>query len=630
MHRKAEQLFPARWRDTANWPAPADKEVPSAFKDVYETRRRAVEAYMRGDKLKTILSTEGVDAASFYSMLEACAMRASEDQIRGFRALIPYVRKKAYERKRAIDSDALAAGRGTGGLFTQLLANHDSLRTYLTSQASQYSHLAYEGRVPVKKEHGNFLNKLVKLQGKTGYPFNLQNKGREGFRQALNAEIAKQRAEARSPLRESIERAFRPQMDQRYRHVQIDAHRLDAFIRVKFIGRKGRFKTRAIRPWLIAAVEVDSCACLGWSLSIEREPSHLDLLRCLHSMMSPWQRRQEFEIHDLDYKPGAGMPSGLISRCAGRYTDSISLDNALCGHADNIRDIVLERLHATLRLGLPGEPRTRSEIEQLFNTLTHRNVQHLIGGVRPNMSNKERTAAMHAAEEHGLTVEQLEEYLDVVICNNNAEPHSAHYGKSPLQFLWEESEAALVRADSSANASWRNLLKIEITATVSCSDDHAPRITYLKGNYTNDLLRASGDILAGKEVIITVNLTDLRTIEAKVPGGIDLGTLWVRGPWAEFVHDIRLRKRLNGEIADGNFHWAEGVDPEEQVRAFLRKTSRASHAQPEKKARDNPARNDPPKAARPSRPAAPSRLIADVAKGDDFDIEALLGSKLKG
>lgn len=629
MHRKVEKLFPVQWRDTANWPVPSEREIPSAYKGAYEKRKRAVEAYMRGDMLKLILEAEGVDAASLYSMLEACALPTLGGGILGFRALIPYVRKKDYERKRSVNSDALAAGHGAGGLFKQLLENHELLRDLLSRQARKYSHHAYEGRVPVKKEHGIFLNLLAKLKGKAGYPFTLQNKGREGYRLALNAEIIRQRADARTPLRESIERMFRPQVDMRYRHVQIDAHRLDSFIRVKFIGRKGRFKTRVLRPWLIAAIEVDSGACVGWSLSVEREPSHLDLLRCLYSMMNPWQRRQQFEIIGLEYKPGAGMPSGLIPRCAGRYADTISLDNALCGHADVIRDIVLERLHATLRLGIPGEPRTRSEIEQLFNTLTHRNVQHLVGGVRPDMSNKERAASMKDAEENGLTVDQMEEYLDVVICNYNAEPNAAHYGKSPLQFLREEPEVALIRADVSANASWRNLLKIELTATVSCSEDHAPRITYLKGNYTNDLLRASGDVLAGMEIIITVNLTDLRSIEARIPGGVDLGTLWVRGPWAQFLHDIRLRKRLNGEIADGNFHWDGGADPEEQVAEFLRLTSRSIHAQPDS-ARGRPFCIESTKPARPSRPAVPSRLIADVAKDDEFDIEALLGSKLKG
>ena len=92
---------------------------------------------------------------------------------------------------------------------------------------------------------------------------------------------------------------------------------------------------------------------------------------------------------------------------------------------------------------------------------------------------------------------------------------------------------------------------------------------------------------------------------------------------------MRLRKRLNGEIADGNFHWAEGVDPEEQVTDFLLKISKASHAQPEN-TRDKPMRTESKKPSGSSHLVAPSRLIADVAKDDEFDIEALLGSKLKG
>src|SRR5690606_38093584 len=122
---------------------------------------------------------------------------------------------------------------------------------------------------------------------------------------------------------------------------------------------------------------------------------------------------------------------------------------------------------------------------------THRNIQNLIVGVRPDMSNRERDAAMTAAENGGMTIEQMEEYLDVVICNYNVHPNSAHYGKSPLQFLREESEFALKQIDVSASASWRNLLKIEISVPVRARDGHPPHIHYLKVEYTNELLRAA-------------------------------------------------------------------------------------------------------------------------------------------
>jgi putative transposase len=627
MHRKVETLFPLRWRDTTTWPKPADKAITPANREAYEQRKRAIESYMKGEPLTSICKDEGIDADTLYRLLEACAKKDADGNIWGFRALVPYTRQKAYSRSSPVDSNALAAGRGAGGLFQQLLARHESLRTLLQEQAAKYAKKEKPGRIPVRKEHGTFLNKLVKLQGKAGYPFTLQNHGREGYRQALHEAIAQLRGEGRGSLKTSIERAFRPQTDARYRQVQIDAHRLDKFVRVRFIGRKGRFKTRLLRPWLIAAVEVDSGSCLGWSLCVEKECSQLDLLRCLYNMMNPWKRRTYFEIEELDYKPSAGMPSGSVPRCAGRYADSVSLDNALCGHADNVRDVVLLKLHATLRLGLPGEPRTRAEIEQLFNTLTHRNVQHLIGGVHPKMSNRDREAAMTAAEENGMTIEQMEEYLDVVLSNYNGHPTSAHYGKSPLDFLREEPPGALIRADTTAAAPWRDLLKVERLVTVKGGDGHAPHINYLKATYTNDLLR-SCDMLVGKEIVVTINLLDLRAVEAQVPGSISLGTLYANGPWAQFEHDERLRKRLNREIEDGNFFWEEGKDPEEIVDAFLRKARRSAAAQPDPaKTRPSPA---PQPTHRPAPPASPSKVIAAVAKSVEFDLEKLLGSKLKG
>lgn len=623
MHRKVEKLFAPQWRNTEAWPVPAARAVKKQFQAAYESRKRAIEQYMRGDSMKEIKEAEGIKAKELYDMLEACAALDLDEQIAGFRALVPYARRKRYERSSLPSEDALAAGKGTSGLFLQLLTKNKPLRALLEEQAEKYAKVDAERRLPIAKLHGNFLNELVKVQGEAGYPFTLQNKGREGFRQALHARIGQIRGKLRGSLRDSVERAFRPQVDTRYRRIQLDAHRLDSFIPVRFVGKKGRFKTRSLRPWLIAAVEVDSGACIGWALSVGKEINHLDVLRCLYSVMKPWKRRSEFLIPGLvdAYKPGAGMPS-MFATCAGRYPATISLDNALAHHADRIRDVVLNKLQAVLILGLPGEPRTRTEIEQLFNTLTHRNIQHLIGGVRPDMSNRERAAAMKAAEEGGMTIEQMEEYLEVVICNYNAHPASAHYGKSPLQFLREESEYALIRVDVSPSASWRNLLKIEMTVPVSNRDGHPPHVHYLKVEYTNDALRAA-DMLVGKDIVITVDLTDLRTVEAEALGGINLGTLFARGPWGTFIHDERVRKRLNREIEDGNFHWEEGRDPEEIVNEMLRRAKYSAASQP-----DKPKPTPPPK--RTETKAAPPRLVADVAKSVDFDIEAILGAKLKG
>lgn len=621
MHRKVARMLSKEWRDTAMWPVPPEKAIRPEYKDSYERRKHAIEAYVRGDPLKNICKDEGLDSAALYALFEACIRRDADGSIRGYRALIPYVRNKRYERSAPMVENEVIAGRGTSGLFSALLAQHQDLQEFIQIQAKKYIGAEWlDRRIPVRIEHGKFLSRLAKKIPLSSYPFNVTNKGREGYRQALHATINTQRGRLSSTYKSSQSRAFLSDNSEPYRNIQIDAHRLDASVPVKFIGRKNRSRVKQIRPWLIAAVECDSTAVLGWHLSVEKEPSEFDVLSCLYKMMLPWKPRTIFAIDELAYKEGGGMPSGLIEHCRCRYGDCYELDNALGHHADNLRAVVLKKLHASLKLGKPGEPRTRSEIEQIFNTLTHRNIQWLVGGIRPDMSNRERKAAFKAAEKDGMTVEQMEEYLDVVFCDYNVHPSGAIYSKSPLQHLADEVDNALIRQDESVTASWRNLLQIEMEKTVCASSGHPPHINYEGATYTNDVLRV-GQHLVGDKVIITVNLADLKTCEAHLVNGTELGTLVADSRW-QFTHDYRLRKKLNAAINDGRFFWVPDKNREEQVKKFLtsqgRRRNFASRTQSEKE-----------RSAKASVPH-PVRIIADVAVGQEFDLEKLLGKRLKG
>jgi hypothetical protein len=170
MHRKVEKLFAKQWWDTSVWPVPAEKTVKKQFLAAYESRKRAIEQYMRGDSIKQIKEAEGIKGKELYEMLDACASLDIDEQIAGFRALVPYARRKGYVRSSAPSENALAAGKGASGLFRQLVAKHKPLRALLDEQAEKYAKVDPERRLPIAKLHGNFLNELVKLQGETGYP----------------------------------------------------------------------------------------------------------------------------------------------------------------------------------------------------------------------------------------------------------------------------------------------------------------------------------------------------------------------------------------------------------------------------------------------------------------------------
>lgn len=622
MHRNVVKKLPKEWRDTDKWPRPPDI-VAAPFREAYERRVNAITAYVKGESLRSIAQNEHLSPSLLYSLFDACTRLADDGQICGFRAAVPYAHTKGYQRSKALESVSIERGRGAAGLFTALLTRHAFAAELLVAQAQKYVASEWDKRrIPVGREHRAFLRRLAKVVPVDEYPFIVVNQGREGYRLALVRAIDAARNQLSATIRTSLWREFLPNRPEIFRRVQLDAHRLDKPIPILLVGRKGRGRVKLIRPWLLAAVEVESGACLGWHLCIDAEPSQVDVLACLYSMMNPWTPRERFEISDLDYREGDGMPSGVVTSCRGRFVDAFYLDNALAHHANNLRAVVLTKLHATLHLGSPGEPRTRSEIEQLFNTLTHQNVQHLIGSVRPDMSNRERRRALADAEKYAMTIEWLEEYLEVVICRYNNTERAAHYDSTPLNCLAGEAEDALVRADESDRAAWRSLLTIEMMLTVRASEGHPPHVNYEGAAYSNDLLRVAHEWV-GKSIAITVNLMDLRKVEAHLPNGKSLGSLIALREWQHFKHDYRVRKKLNQAIHDGRFRWSPDETPEETVDRFLAGLRRRSTIRRERSASGAPDTRIPVGVSRP-------RPVADIAESVSFDIETILGDKLEG
>lgn len=622
MHRKVSRTLPREWRDVSAWPTPPAKAIRANYLDSYKSRKRAIEAYVNGVALKTICKDEAIDSAALYGLYESCIEQDEDGKIRGFRAIIPYLRSKEYERKSPVKPDSLALGRGVSGLFAALLEKHSILKDFIAAQARKYASIEWDKRrIPVGREHKEFLKIAAKKIPISGYPFNVVNQGREGYRKALHQAIDAVRGREASSHKPSQSRDFTSGATDFFRCVQIDAHQLDKAVPVKFIGRKGRFRIKLLRPWLLTGVECESTASLGWHLSFDKEPSEFDVLCCFYNMMAPWEPRETFQIEGLQYEEGAGMPSGLLENCRCRYADTNELDNALPHHANNLRGVVLTTLHAVLKLGLPRRPETRAEIEQLFNTLTHQNIQHLVGGLRPDMSNRERKGAMKQSEKFGMTPEQMEEYLDVVLCNRNGHPSSALYSKSPLEYLSEEDPDALIRSDTSESASWRDLLKVELELPVRASGGHLPHINYEGASYTNDVLKVAQHIVNSK-IIITINLMDMTCCDAHTADGKSLGVLIVEPRW-QFPHDYRLRKKLNAAINDGRFFWVPSKTPEQCVKEFLVSAAKKSPVRTAAKAVDEASRS------RPLLQPAP-RAIADVAAGSEFDLQKILGKRLKG
>ncbi len=628
MHRRVSRRVAKEWRNPDDWPKPPDSAVPEEHRVTYAARCGALTDYLEGKSLRSILEAYGIDSSALYKLLDSCLKPAVGGGIRGFSAAIPYARNHGYVRKSDVNHDQLAAGRGTAGLFTAVLNRHDVLASFLDERAKKYATAAWEKRrLPIKVEHDAFCTRAVQVLKNNEYPLNLRSRGREGFRSALHEAIAKHRGAQTTHMEPSMWLQFRGDHPAYYRRIQIDAHQLDKFITVRVEGKKGRFRTKRIRPWLIAAVEVESTNLVGWHLSIQDEPSAEDLLCCLYDMMRNDDGHQIVDMPEFPLEEGKGLPSMVVEGCASRYPDVIELDNALAHHAHIVREAITTKLFASIQHGSSHEPRRRVQVEQAFNTLTHRNIQHSIMGIRPDATDRERERAAENAG--GMTVEAMEAYLRMVLGRYNDAPTEAHYGKIRLACLREEPTYELRRADTSARASWRSLVEREIITFIRASDGHPPHVNLLNATYSNDLLRAAYDWV-GREIIVVVNLNQPRIARAYTKSGLSFGVLTVLGPWREFEHDYRLRTFLSRAKNDGRFHWVPGKSPEDCVNDFLKRvgSKRASQSQMASD-RTNPTSARPP-GVQGTLKNTEAKLISKLAENRAIDITSLLGNKLEG
>lgn len=84
--------------DLAAWPTVAYTEFDHEARCAFEARMQALVRYARGDSLKQIEQSTGVDRRQLYRWLERALSPHSDGRPVGFRALVSYLRVAEYVR----------------------------------------------------------------------------------------------------------------------------------------------------------------------------------------------------------------------------------------------------------------------------------------------------------------------------------------------------------------------------------------------------------------------------------------------------------------------------------------------------------------------------------------------------
>lgn len=136
-----------------------------AIYDVFESPDVSVTA---------IAKKYSVNRTVLYRKAQRCLLRHPDGQLYGYRAVLPYLNVKAYERTAAV---ARCGGKGgAAGAFAQLMAVHPTIRTAIVKAVRSRKDKMKPGaqvRLPLNEIHRDFLANCRK-EGITAeqYPFN--------------------------------------------------------------------------------------------------------------------------------------------------------------------------------------------------------------------------------------------------------------------------------------------------------------------------------------------------------------------------------------------------------------------------------------------------------------------------
>lgn len=552
----AERLAVApELRDTTRWDKPRENDVASDDLDEYRRRRRAVTAYLDGASFATIREEYAYSKSEIYRMLGRCLSCRPSGAMYGFHALIPSVSIAPYQRKSPIKPELRA--KGLAGAFTQLMAENESLYRYVEKHAISAG--SKSAALIARAIRTEFLRKCAKLRAPNQYPFNTDDQGAR----ALVRFIDRLREEHYAAGNGGEERdstfeqplTGQPSGTQRLRpfeETEHDGHNGDFYFVIKTRGQGGEWiYTTPMRLWLLLLIDRASRAILGYAyrLGSTNYPA-ISVMRSFVHALTPWVPK-DLTLPDLGYKEGAGFPSGIAPRARGRLVDLVCFDAAKANTAKITMQGLTTVLGATINYGRVRNPIARPFIERLNQTLETHGFRRLPIGFNPNGPKQERERALKAAGEHAVTPEELDQVIDVMLANYNADPHGALVNRSPNEYIgmWDRQTVSPLRRVEDPSQIAQRLLRLEFVKAIRGGGEsqRPPYVQLWEARYTNDVLRKmTGSI--GKKVRVVVDSDgDIRLIRAYLRRGrteLPLGILKAGPPWHLTPHTLEQRQLI--------------------------------------------------------------------------------------
>ncbi|MBB3814758.1 hypothetical protein FHY12_000203 [Xanthomonas arboricola] len=531
--------------DLEAWFMPKESELTEDLRPRFRNACAALTAVLTGQcAIARAAADHGLCRKRLRHMLLLASETAPDGRAFGYRVCVPW---GTYQRRPLGQSTTKMPRQAGAHALTGLLGAQPTIRGWV----DEFDHPLPPGRPPkvFQRLHKRITAELKRLDLHDCYPLNQPDKGRRALLRFLRNRRMIVSGGDWDTQGEAVSRLQDIFLQAPFTRTELDGHRIDieAVLGVR-LPNGGTSQRPITSLWLLVEVEAASRAVVGWALRVGRAYNNLDVAHCLAMSLRPWARRV-LTIPGLDYAPGAGLPSGLLTHQRGWRSRLVAMDNAKAHLAIDLEQSVCRARGGMLVFGKAHQPRSRPIVEQLFSRLERGALREVPGGFEPatRLGEDKMRISNFSPGDHPIQLHLFEELLDVIIANYNATPHSALGDISPLQFLQMHRPRAFdfrVETENDGDdAVDMGSVLVPVIVKGNRDDGVMPHVNYAYTRYRSPDLDNKWE-LVGKRVLARVNRHDLRTLLLMRSVTTPLCVVRAAAPWNRTVHDETTRKMI--------------------------------------------------------------------------------------
>lgn len=559
------------------WEKPDLSLISEDDRHTYVCRYKALELYSDGECLEYIQMMTGIKPSKVVYFAKRCMEISPKGNPWGCLALMPHKRIKIYTRS-AVPTNVKAGTRGGySGSLGWIINKYPQLPELLRKEVLKIKkNQVHEHSLSPRTLHHIFLDTLKKLGAPSDcWPFTAELQGLRTIQSYFQVIIGKDfnayvaaNEESAAKAHLAVGTGHRPLLvsNQPYDFVEVDAWSMECHTSVDFMTPEGVVAPIKItRIWVLLMVECGSGAVVCYRLVFKSEVSAEDVVDLFRDALQLERERPRPLVTGLVYPEGSGLPGEVITECKGAVWASVKLDGALVNLSEKITNLSRRELGYSWTVGRPAHFEKRPLVERI-NAALSQEFARMPSTTGHGPGHGRAPNGELLAVRHRINADEIHHLLDVLICTHNVTPTEGRY-MSPLEYLRmklsaDNNHLILRHIPHAAVQNHSHILLRRQQATVrgGRKTGRAPYVQFARVRYTNDALRGAYALI-GKKIVLTINESDIRYLNAYTVAGESLGVLIAAGHWVDTKHSLTTRQALNKLVSQRIISITREQDP---------------------------------------------------------------------